>query len=94
MGIEEYGIFPVEALSCGTPVFAFSQGGILDTVREGENGMFIKSRTLEEFKNKFYEFSNYPWDYSLISKSIKNFNSKEDFKRKIKKLLVDNGFDI
>lgn len=94
MGIEEYGIFPVEALSCGTPILALSQGGILDTVREGENGMFIKNRTIEEFKNKFYEFSNYPWDYSLISKSIKNFNSKEDFKRKIKKLLVDNGFDI
>ena len=66
----------------------------MDTVREGENGMFIKSRTIEEFKNKFYEFSNYQWDYSSISKEIKNFNSKEDFKRKIKKLLVDNGFDI
>ncbi len=94
MGIEEYGIFPAEALSCGTPVFAFSQGGILDTVKEGENGMLLENRRIEEFKNKLDEFSNHVWDYNSISKNLKNINSKEDFKRKIKKLLVDKGLDI
>ncbi len=94
MGIEEYGIFPAEALSCGTPVFAFSQGGILDTVKDGENGILLENRTIEEFKNKLDEFSNHVWDYNSISKNLKNINSKEDFKRKIKKLLVDKGLDI
>lgn len=75
-------------------MFAFSQGGILDTVKEGENGMLLENRRIEEFKNKLDEFSNHVWDYNSISKNLKNINSKEDFKRKIKKLLVDKGLDI
>ncbi len=36
--IEDFGILPVEAMACGTPVLAFGQGGALETVLEGEDG--------------------------------------------------------
>jgi glycosyltransferase involved in cell wall biosynthesis len=36
---EDFGILPVEAQACGTPVIAFGEGGVLETVRGwGEKG--------------------------------------------------------
>jgi glycosyltransferase involved in cell wall biosynthesis len=32
-GVEDFGIVPVEAISCGCPVVAFAEGGALETVR-------------------------------------------------------------
>ena len=32
---EDFGILPVEAQACGTPVIAFGRGGSLETVRSG-----------------------------------------------------------
>ncbi len=40
-GIEDFGIATVEALACGTPVVALGRGGVLDIVREGQEGVFF-----------------------------------------------------
>ncbi|MFI9508317.1 glycosyltransferase [Nocardia sp. NPDC052566] len=37
-GIEDFGIIPVEAMACGTPVLAIGEGGALDTVIPGSTG--------------------------------------------------------
>jgi glycosyltransferase involved in cell wall biosynthesis len=46
---EDFGILPVEAQACGTPVIAYGRGGALETVREGEKGaatgMFFSVQT-------------------------------------------------
>ena len=48
---EDFGILPVEAQACGTPVIAYGKGGILDTVRpvgDGEEhptGIFFREQT-------------------------------------------------
>ena len=38
--VEDFGLVPVEALSCGTPVVALGQGGVVETVQDGVNGIF------------------------------------------------------
>ena len=38
---EPFGITPVEAMACGTPVIGSRVGGIKFTVREGENGYLV-----------------------------------------------------
>jgi glycosyltransferase involved in cell wall biosynthesis len=44
-GIEDFGIVPVEAMACGTPVLAVNRGGALDYIRPGVNGDFIEYGT-------------------------------------------------
>jgi glycosyltransferase involved in cell wall biosynthesis len=43
-GVEDFGIAPVEALACGTPVVALGRGGVLDIVTDGEHGVLYPGR--------------------------------------------------
>jgi glycosyltransferase involved in cell wall biosynthesis len=38
-GEEDFGIVPLEAQACGTPVVALGRGGAKETVRDGETGV-------------------------------------------------------
>jgi glycosyltransferase involved in cell wall biosynthesis len=40
---EDFGIIPVEAQACGTPVVGLRRGGLLETVIEGETGFLVDS---------------------------------------------------
>lgn len=42
---EDFGIIPVEAQACGTPVIAFGKGGTLETVIEDKTGVFFYHQT-------------------------------------------------
>ncbi|MDR3424426.1 MAG: glycosyltransferase family 4 protein [Alphaproteobacteria bacterium] len=44
---EDFGIAPVEAQACGTPVIAFGKGGALETVIDGETGVLFPRQTPE-----------------------------------------------
>ena len=47
---EDFGIAPVEAQSCGTPVIAYGKGGALETIRgedgPGQTGVFFREQSL------------------------------------------------
>ena len=44
---EDFGIAPVEAQACGTPVIAYGRGGALETVVAGETGLFFPEQTVD-----------------------------------------------
>lgn len=46
-GIEDYGITPVEAMSAGVPVLAYGRGGALETVIDGETGLYFYDQSAE-----------------------------------------------
>lgn len=52
---EDFGIVPVEAQACGTPVIAFGQGGALETVIGLESpyptGVFFNTQTVDDLIN-------------------------------------------
>ena len=60
---EDFGIVPVEAQACGTPVIAYGRGGVLETVIEGKTGIFFYDRDvtdvvdiIERFESRTYNF--------------------------------------
>ncbi|PKN02655.1 hypothetical protein CVU76_01285 [Candidatus Dojkabacteria bacterium HGW-Dojkabacteria-1] len=58
-GIEDFGLVPVEAMAQGTPVFAYEEGGVLETVKRGICGEFFKdekelTKLLKNFKKRRY----------------------------------------
>jgi len=44
---EDFGIVPVEAQACGTPVVAYGRGGALDTVVAGQTGVLVEEQSAE-----------------------------------------------
>ncbi|EDF8406141.1 glycosyltransferase, partial [Salmonella enterica] len=57
---EDFGIIPVEAQACGTPVIAFGKGGALETVRplgiEEPTGIFFKEQNIASLHEAVSEF--------------------------------------
>ena len=48
-GVEDFGIVPVEAQACGTPVVALDEGGARETVVDGVTGTLVPECTGEAF---------------------------------------------
>ncbi|MEV4488558.1 glycosyltransferase [Micromonospora coxensis] len=46
---EDFGIIPVEAMACGTPVLGLRRGGVLETVLDGETGFLVDSEDPREY---------------------------------------------
>lgn len=70
---EDFGIVPVEAQACGTPVIAFGKGGSLETVKSGISGVFFYDQTEEALKNAVLEFEEKTFDAKLIRQSVEHF---------------------
>ncbi len=79
---EDFGMMPVEAQACGTPVIAYGKGGALETVIEYKTGIFLKEQTIESLINTLTEFERIEnaFDSAEIRKNAERF-SIERFRR-------------
>lgn len=73
-GIEDFGIAPIEAQACGTPVIAFGKGGVLETIIESKTGLFFKEHNSESLLKCIKEFDTIDFDPFEIRKNAENFN--------------------
>jgi glycosyltransferase involved in cell wall biosynthesis len=53
---EDFGITPVEAMACGTPVIAFGRGGATESVVDGQTGLFFEQQTVADLKEAVDRF--------------------------------------
>lgn len=57
-GEEDFGLVPLEAMACGTPVIAYRKGGALETMEEGKTGIFFDEPTADSLASAIGRFSN------------------------------------
>ena len=74
-GIEDFGIVPVEAQSAGTPVVAFGEGGALETVRDGETGLFFADPSVDSLCAAIETFEGRNWNPVVCRKNAERFSS-------------------
>ncbi len=55
---EDFGIAPVEAMACGTPVIAYGRGGATESVIDGETGLFFQQQTTTAIIEAVGRFEN------------------------------------
>lgn len=86
---EDFGMIPIEAQSCGTPVIAYGHGGSLETVNGGKTGLFFYEQTPEaivEAVNRFEAMGSQPFAPADCRQWAEGF-SEERFKREIKEFV-------
>jgi glycosyltransferase involved in cell wall biosynthesis len=85
---EDFGMLPVEAQACGTPVIAFRKGGSLETILEEKTGLFFENQTEESIIGALERFEVLKLDYnpSEIRKWAEKFG-EDRFKEEIREFV-------
>lgn len=74
-GEEDFGITPVEAQASGRPVIAFAGGGALETIVDGQTGIFFESQTPESLIEALKVFTDSDFDPKLIRANALRFDA-------------------
>lgn len=85
-GVEDFGIVPVEAQATGTPVIALGRGGALETVADGETGLFFEEQTVDGLCHAIEEFESRSWSAEACRSNAERF-SKGRFLREMREVL-------
>jgi glycosyltransferase involved in cell wall biosynthesis len=84
-GEEDFGLTPLEAQAAGRPVIAFGRGGALETVVEGETGVFFREPTVDSLAQVLCDFDD-RYDSAALRDHACKFD-KELFKERMFDLL-------
>jgi len=57
-GEEDFGLTPIETMASGRPVIAFRKGGVVETVRDGVDGLFFDQPTKESLLATIQKFDS------------------------------------
>lgn len=88
MAKEDFGITPLEASACGTPVLAFGSGGASETVIHKRTGLHVPYQTVEALKETVLlleSLSIDPYDCFEYAQSFSVTNFKQNFSNYLQK---------
>ena len=91
-GEEDFGMAPVEAMAAGKPVVAFQAGGALETVLDGQTGVFFEHPNVEALVTAIERLDTVKWDHAAVHQHAMNFDRSE-FRERFLSLLQRHGVD-
>jgi glycosyltransferase involved in cell wall biosynthesis len=93
-GEEDFGIVPLEAMACGTPVIAYGAGGVLDTVRDKLTGLYFDNQAPEGLRHAIAQFETMTFNSALIADHARGFSNaafRSNFARAVDEALSVQG---
>jgi glycosyltransferase involved in cell wall biosynthesis len=87
-GIEDFGMVPVEAQACGTPVVALRAGGACETVIPGLTGVLVNDGSAESFAAGLSLARTSRFDAAVIRSNAERF-SRERFMTDFQTAIAD-----
>lgn len=90
-GIEDLGLVPIEANAAGCPVIAYRKGGVLDTVKENETGIFFDEQSpaaLMKAMDRFEAMEAHFQNRTLFTRQVQQF-SKTAFINRIERIVAE-----
>jgi glycosyltransferase involved in cell wall biosynthesis len=88
--VEDFGIVPIEAMACGTPVIALNKGGTAETVINKVSGVLFDNQTKEDIIKAVNSFEELTFNYETIRETTLKYNItnfKNNFNNFIKEKL-------
>lgn len=85
---EDFGIVPVEAMGCGTGVIAYKSGGVVETVVDGQTGVFFDELSVASVVKAIKKFEKLPIKPGVCIKQAQKFE-KEKFIKAIEKFIKE-----
>ena len=74
-GTEDFGIVPVEAQACGTPVVALAAGGALESVVDHVTGLLVPDADAGMFADAIRQVTAHPFDRAAIRHHAERFST-------------------
>jgi glycosyltransferase involved in cell wall biosynthesis len=71
---EDYGLAPIEAQASGRPVIAYGAGGALETVIDGQSGIFFNEQTTESVVAAMQRFERQAFDPIRVRDAVARFD--------------------
>ncbi len=87
--VEDFGITPLESMASGRPVIAFAAGGALETVKDGQTGIYFNEQNVASLKAAVIQCEKTTWKPKVIRNYIKKFDESL-FEKELRKYLIEN----